>query len=335
VQNTMLASTVQEYSTQCVGCHTSTPDGNYAVFSSDSASVEWDDGIGSVKADAGVGDLPPFLSADAKTALQGSSEGIMTTSIAHWAAGDYMVIASSNDNHSLQWTELDGVGAAASGTVPITGGDPNAYHTAPSWSHDGKNIAYTSAPQSVSGRPNGGSNDLYVVPYNSRNGGLAQPLTGANTTDHNEYYPNFSPDDKWITFNRSINSDGTYSVPSAEVYVTKADGSGTATRLAANDPPACANRPSPGVTNSWPRWAPAKPSPQTVNGLTYYWVVFSSKRLDGSTPQLYMAPVVIDASGTVQQYKSVYLWNQPMTEHNHTPAWDVFAIPPQPGGPPR
>ena len=336
VQNTMLASTVTEYSTQCVGCHTSTPDGNYAVFSSNSASTTWDDGIGAVKADAGVGSTPPFLSVDGKAALQTDSEGIMTTSIAHWAAGDYMVLASSNDNHSIQWTELDGVGAAATGTVPITSGDPNSNHTAPSWSHDGKNIAYTSAPQSTSGRPDANNNDLYTVPYNNKAGGIAAALTGANTVASNEYYPSYSPDDKWITFNRSANtSAGVYSVPTAEVYVTKADGSGTATRLAANDPPACQARVSPGVTNSWPRWAPAKPAPQTVNGMTYYWVVFSSKRLDGTTPQLYMSPVVIDASGNVQQYKAVYLWNQPIAEHNHTPAWDVFAIPPSPTGPPR
>jgi Tol biopolymer transport system component len=332
VQNTMLASTVKEYSTQCVGCHTSTPDGDYAVFSSNSATNTWDDGIGSVKADAGVGDTPSFLSADGKTALQGSSQGIMATSIAHWSPGDYMVLAASNSNTTLQWTELDGVGAAATGTMTITG-DPNANKTSPTWSHDGKNVAYTSAPQSVSGRPSGANNDIYVVPYSKTGSVTAKALTGANTAA-NEYYPSYSPDDQWITFNRTTDGD-TYSQPNAEVYVTKADGSGTAQRLAANDPPACSKRVSPGVTNSWPRWAPAKPAPQTVNGLTYYWVVFSSKRLDGSTPQLYMAPVVIDATGKVQQYQAVYLWNQPSTEHNHTPAWDVFAIPPQPGGPPR
>jgi hypothetical protein len=332
VQLTLPAASVTEYSTTCIGCHVSTPDGKYAVFSSENTSPQWDDGIGAVSQDAGVGTPPSYLSNDAKIALQTTSEGIMTTSIAHWAAGDYMVLASSNDNHSIQWTELDGVGAAASGTVPITSGDTNTNHTAPSWSHDGSKIAYTSAPQSTSGRPDGNNNDIYVVPYNNKAGGAATALTGANTSA-NEYYPSFSPDDKWITFNRSVNTGGVYSVPTAEVYVTKSDGSGTATRLAANDPPACANRPSPGITNSWPRWAPAKPAPQTVNGLTYYWVVFSSKRLDGTTPQLYMAPVVIDASGNVKQYQAVYLWNQPSDERNHTPAWDVFGIPPSPTGP--
>ena len=334
VQNTMLASTVKQYSTNCVGCHTSTPDGDYAVFSSNSASNTWDDGIGSVKADSGIGSTPTFLTNDGKAALQGSLQGIMATSIAHWAAGDYMVLAASNDNKSIQWAQLDGpTPAAATGTVPVTGGDPNSNRTSPTWSHDGKSIAYTSAPGSSSGRPSGSGNDIYVMPYNNRLGGVAKPLTGANTAA-NEYYPSYSPDDQLITFNRTADGD-TYSVAGAEVYVTKADGSGTAQRLAANDPPACSNRVSPGVTNSWPRWAPAKPAPQTVGGNTYYWVVFSSKRLDGSTPQLYMAPVVVDATGKITQYKATYLWNQPAAEHNHTPAWDVFAIPPAPPSGPR
>lgn len=330
VELALPAATVTEYSTTCVGCHVSTPDGKYAVFSSNSATSTWADGIGSVSTSLGIGVTPPFLSAAGKAALQTDSMGIMTTSIAHWAAGDYMVLASSVDNHTLHWVELDGADqAAASGTLPITGGDTNANHMSPSWSHDGLNVVYGSAPQSTAGRPDGADNDVYMVPYNDRNGGVAKKMTNIDTAD-NEYYPSFSPDDKWITFNRSANADGCYSVASAEVYVAKADGTGTATRLAANDPPACANRPSPGVTNSWPRWAPAKPAPQTVNGLTYYWVVFSSKRYDGATPQLYMAPVVIDATGNVQEYKAVYLWNQPPAEKNHTPAWDVFAIPPTP-----
>ncbi|HEX7665885.1 MAG TPA: hypothetical protein VF407_15265, partial [Polyangiaceae bacterium] len=325
VQLALGPTQTKQYSTTCVGCHVSTPDGNFAVYSSPNASYSWGDGVGALSgADAGVGSTPSFLTNDGKTALQTDLIGIMTTSIAHWSTGDHMVIAGSQDNTTLRWANLDGTGAAATGVLPITG-DPNANRSAPQWSHDGQHVVYTSAPQAASGRPSGSGNDIYIAPYNNRAGGAAVALANANTAD-NEYYPSYSPDDKWVVFNRTKDSD-TYSVAGSEVYVAKADGSGTATRLAANDPPACSSRKSPGQTNSWPRWAPAKPSPQTVNGLTYYWVVFSSKRFDGSTPQLYMAPVVVDASGNVQQYQGVYLWNQPAAEKNHTPAWDSFAIP--------
>jgi hypothetical protein len=45
-------------------------------------------------------------------------------------------------------------------------------------------------------------------------------------------------------------------------------------------------------------------------------------------PQLYIT-VVVDGT-TVTTHGALYLWNQPSTENNHTPAWDYFMIPPPP-----
>jgi hypothetical protein len=42
-------------------------------------------------------------------------------------------------------------------------------------------------------------------------------------------------------------------------------------------------------------------------------------------PQLYITAVVVDELG-VHTYPSLYLWNQPSDEGNHTPAWDSFQI---------
>jgi hypothetical protein len=114
-----------------------------------------------------------------------------------------------------------------------------------------------------------------------------------------------------------------YNQPLAEVFVIPSGG-GIATRIAANDPPACSGHTSPGVTNSWPKWAPSVAT--ASGGRTFYWLVFSSTRA-GSLPQLYVTPVVV--TGTqVQSYGALYLWNQPATTGNHTPAWDAFKIPP-------
>ena len=99
-------------------------------------------------------------------------------------------------------------------------------------------------------------------------------------------------------------------------------GGGTATRLAANDPIACSPSKSPGLTNSWPKWAPEA---VTVGDSTYYWLTFSSKR-GTAQPQLYMTAVVVKG-GQITTYPALYLWNQPSDEANHTPAWDVFQIP--------
>jgi hypothetical protein len=121
-----------------------------------------------------------------------------------------------------------------------------------------------------------------------------------------------------------------YNQPLAEVSVIPAAG-GTPTRLIANDPPACTGKVSPGVTNSWPKWAPGAST--ASGGRTFYWIVFSSTRDEMGNPQLYVSPIVVDATGMVTTYHALYLWNQPPAENNHTPAWDTFNIPPPPPPP--
>jgi hypothetical protein len=123
-----------------------------------------------------------------------------------------------------------------------------------------------------------------------------------------------------------------YSNPLEEVEVVPASG-GTATRLAANDPPACSGLTSPGVQNSWPRWAPAPASgvAPAPDGRTYYWVAFSSNRLAFGPAagrfQLFVAAVVVDASGAATTYPAIYPWNQDPAMNNRMPAWDAIHIP--------
>ena len=165
--------------------------------------------------------------------------------------------------------------------------------------------------------------DLYAVPYNSRKGGTAAKIPGASDPNVEEYYPAYSPDDAWLAYDTAPSGSTMYSQPLAEVSVIPAAG-GTPTRLIANDPPACTGATSPGVTNSWPKWAPQA---TTFAGKTYYWIIFSSTRDADKSPQLYITGVVVQGT-TVKSYAAIYLWNQPAAEHNHTPAWDFFKIPP-------
>ena len=92
----------------------------------------------------------------------------------------------------------------------------------------------------------------------------------------------------------------------------------------------------PGLTDSWAKWSPLA---TTVDGKTYYFLTFSSRRRGpadassiwgvGGRAQLYVTVIVSDGK-TLTTYPALYLWNQPPLEGNHTPAWDNFQIPPVP-----
>jgi hypothetical protein len=343
---------------RCIGCHTSTPDGAFIAYND---FYPWNAVLaaGKATATAAVGAQPDFLRAGGWNAITQPWMGLTTFSRAHWSDGDHQMIAGlgttnmdADPNAQLAWFDLE---STATGTKPaeLKGkafdilprtGDPRGA-AAPVWSHDGSFIVYTSTDSEKSGRLGTGVADLYRVPFNGRAGGAATPIAGAAEATQAEYYPALSGDDKLIAYNSipqdvaskthtaignvgSQSWDGMYAQPATEVYVVPAAG-GTPTRLAANDPPACAGAASPGINNSWPKWSP---QPVTYNGKTYYWLIFSSWR-DGAraanmTPiaQLYMTGVVQDETG-ITTHGAIYLWNQPADTSNHTPAWDVFQIP--------
>jgi hypothetical protein len=322
----LVPSQVQQETVSCVGCHTSTPDGKFASFCVPENS--WSNALASVEA-ATVGQTPPWLGAGGTQALQQTYRGINTFSLGHFAQGDHVEIAGQapgENQAELTWIDLEATTlAAATGTITRTGDSRHA--GAPAWSHDGNTIVYVSTDATIDGRLDNGAADLYAVPYNNRAGGNATPVPGASDPNLEEYYPVFSPDDKWLAFDRIASNQNMYNNATAEVFVIPSAG-GTAKRLDANDPPACTGKTSPGVTNSWPKFSPSASS--ASNGRTYYWLVFSSTRDPAANPQLYITGVLVDSTGAVTTYKALYLWNQPAAENNHTPAWDVFKIPPPP-----
>jgi hypothetical protein len=288
----------------------------------------------------------------------------------------------------LAWINLEWAGAADAGDRPSAAPDAGtnggwgilartgdtASAGTPNWSNDGQTIAYTSVIQgTMDGRlylPTSGSADIKTIPYNAAAGapggagGAATSVPGASDPASNEYFPAFSPDDSLLAFNRVPAADSMYNQPLAEVYVVPYNGGttlstatcdGVATmpcRLKANDPVACTGLTSPGVQNTWPKWAPnpippgdaGVPAPQTIDGFTYYWVTFSSTRsitagaAPGAAPgtakqQLYVAGVVVDSMGNVTTYAPIYLSNQDDTFNNLIPAWGEFSIPPAPTPP--
>jgi hypothetical protein len=213
----------------------------------------------------------------------------------------------------------------------------------------------------------GGIADIYTVPYNNRQGGTATPVSGASDPLWSELYPSFSANDAFIAFARAPSTEDMYYNSHDEVWVVPSGGATASTapqRLVANDPPACSGSVSPGVTNSWPRWSPDVET--CPNGLTYYWIVFSSTRegvpwgagtrmLNDSdaptmakvTSQLYLAGMTVDqTTGEISTYPALHIWTQPSEtgqglpactsgatvdagapQSNHTPEWENFVVP--------
>jgi hypothetical protein len=331
----------QEPGSGCVGCHTSTPDGQYVAFST---STDPGNGTGNASIDLrsvdGMATRPPFLTPSAIALLGRLNQHAPSFSKAHWAAGDHTMLSMYNPGGvaagptgttEIVWTNLEATAQTQNvgwGVVARNGDKKNA--ASAQFSHDGMTVAYTSVTIADAAM-NSADGLVYTVPYNAGMGGNATPLNGAAEPNFVQYYPVFSADDKFIAFNRvpagsiGVNGPASYDDRSAELFIVPTAG-GTATRLAANDPPACLGEKSPGVTNSWGKWSPQV---SATGGKGYYFLVFSSARdpnLLGS-PQLYVAPIVVDdASGTISTYSALYFRNQPETEHNHTPAWDVLQI---------
>jgi tetratricopeptide (TPR) repeat protein len=177
--------------------------------------------------------------------------------------------------------------------------DPHLVQSNPAWSPDGEYIVFA-ATQAYELKTAGGPRkvllspedcreflvdgkpfkfDLYRIPFNSGQGGKAEPLAGASANGMSNFFPKYSPDGRWIVFCRAKN----YMLlqPDSELYIIPAAG-GEARRLRANTK----------RMNSWHSFAP--------NGR---WLVFSGKP-DSAYTQLFLThideqgestpPVVLD-----------------------------------------
>jgi hypothetical protein len=337
----------QQTTSACIGCHTSTPDGEFVAFTSSTVvnggpTTPWPAGVALIDSKNGtVGNAPTYMGSAGVQALARYNQGGVAFSRSHYTDGDRRAVVSYDPNGggnpiTLSWIDLEATDPAkATGTIAHDGDAQLA--GAPSWSHDGQTIAYVSTNRICTGRLGnctpqydapqdvGSRAAILTVPYMGGAGGTATPLNGASDSAWQNYYPTFSPDDQWVAYNRTPNDANLHDQPAAEVFVIPASG-GTGTRLAANDPPQCSGLTSPGLSNSWPKWGPDAPQ---ANGNTYYWLIFSSKRA-GQTAQLYITSIVRRADGSLENHGAIYLWNQPAAENNHTPAWDTFKVPPVP-----
>ena len=170
---------------------------------------------------------------------------------------------------------------------PLPGADdPNYVQTGGVWSPDGKWIVFARAeaknPVEV-GQPKALHSqdpnetqikyDLYRIPFNDGQGGVAEPIKGASNNGMSNNMPKISPDGKWIVFVQCKN--GEVLRPDSQLYIVPSEG-GEARPLRSNALP----------MNSWHSFSP--------NGR---WLVFSSKRR-GPYTEMYLTHIDEDGNSS-------------------------------------
>jgi tetratricopeptide (TPR) repeat protein len=144
--------------------------------------------------------------------------------------------------------------------------DPDFVQANPVWSPDGRTIvflreearhAYSPGPRPTEAndpRETQMRFDLYRIPFNGGEGGVAEPLVGASNNGMSNSFPKYSHDGKWIVFVQAKN--GLLLRPDSQLYIVPTDG-GEARRMNCNTE----------RMNSWHTWSPNS-----------RWLAFSSKQ---------------------------------------------------------
>jgi WD40-like Beta Propeller Repeat len=157
-------------------------------------------------------------------------------------------------------------------------------------------------------------------------------LVASSGPNENNYYPTFSPDGKYVAFNRAGPANNAslgestcdyYGNPSASLHLVPSAGGTPVTLQGANG--------KGNVTNSWPKWAPA------LSGAKIWWLAFSSTRdygnllanslghdIKGSKkPQIWVTAIRLDklGGGSDPSYPAFWLPGQRTNSGNHIPFW--------------
>jgi hypothetical protein len=189
----------------------------------------------------------------------------------------------------------------------------------PDFSPDGAHVVYVKAASpapcfgglcGATGSDKGSIVEVDFDGQNFTNEHVLVPYQGQNN-----YYPAFSPDGKWVLFNRSPSDKNSYDAPDAEVWVVPAAG-GAAIKLAT----------SFAGGDSWPKWTS---STQQYKGKTLLWLTFSSRRAyglrlaDKERAQIWMTAFDTSAAAAGQDpsYPAFWMPFQDISSANHIAQW--------------
>jgi hypothetical protein len=246
----------------CVGCHSVSPSGRYMI-----GRLGGGENIGAVfdlTQDLTTAPVPTLFPLKNNSMADSSLRWWMSS----WNPDDTRMVLTTDESTSRQFVFAD---PFAGTTVPVTGTLPsNATH--PSWSPDGKNIAYVSNVDSWGGAFKKG--DIFLLPVVGPDAvgdpimiHQADTLQGMVPVGSADSYPTWTPDSKQIAF---ANGTGCRSdSDAAALYIMKADGTGVTRLLKAGAGEMTTD-------NFQPRF-----SPFDQGG--YYWMSFLSRREYGNS----------------------------------------------------
>ena len=146
--------------------------------------------------------------------------------------------------------------------------DGRYMETLPTWSADGETIVFARAPELANEFAERKFN-LYKVPYNNGQGGIATPIPGASHNGLSNYAARFSPDGKWLAFNKADYSS--LVAPTSDLWILSTEEGAMPRELDCNVPYAGDSH------HSW--------------SSNSRWLLFASKRDDGIFARIYITEI--------------------------------------------
>ena len=226
---------------KCVSCHDISQDGRYiATFSqvTDEGPPEFDVANGfltvlamperEVIAQVPHGFLPRFNPADSNLiAYADVDETIGAKTEMLVKRGDIVVLDLES-----------GV------STPVPGAsESDRVEAVATWSPDGQTLAFLRTAPGEMWHGSETRTEIATVPWAAGAGGVATPLDGVSGFDQSHFYPEYSPDGRWLVATRA--DRGFFSQISSDLVIVPAAG-GVARRLACNSP----------LADTWHRFSP-------------------------------------------------------------------------------
>ncbi len=344
----------------CIGCHTSSPDGMDIIYQYESAPFSHAWFIGVARPGPSGPQVPaPWVSYAALPYLQMGTLMVPATSQGAWDDNIGRWLVMVNDSGRLVSLQLDDPAAQLYQGPTAVPGDTQIQAAVPAISPDGSRIVYAATNAMKDGYVgNAGvpaenrTSDLWQVPVTFYKGqapsfGTPTPMPNGSNTADLETYPSFSRDGRLLTYTRADYPGLGYDDPTADIYVMLADGTAPPIRLTANDAPenaAVYDGYAGGLTNSWSRFGDES---VVTNEGTYYFVLFSSRRgpadlwenrATGSNyisgrpiARIYMTAVLVKNDDTIQSFPAILVPGQKTNAGAHTATFTtVAAVPPPP-----